>query len=122
MSDDNADKVELHVNTRESHDQMVASVPIEDQADLEKDLRFLRNMSTVGSWHAFIGDHRRRMWSKYSIDIFDYVDTLFTSVWTYSKLVEELDFCGCEVLHVDAEGHDTRIIRSMVKHCLSRGA
>merc|ERR1712194_412724 len=54
---------------------------------------------------------------KYSIDIFDCVETLRTPVWTYGQLAEKYDFCSTEVLLIDAEGHDTRIVNSVIEHC-----
>ena len=34
-----------------------------------------------------------------------------------TRLVQELNFKGCEVLIVDTEGYDARILRSMISHC-----
>ena len=44
-----------------------------------------------------------------------------TNMWTYGKLAKELDFSGCELLVIDAEGDDTKILRSMISHCWETG-
>ena len=41
-------------------------------------------------------------------------------LWTWMKLTEQLNFCGCELLIVDAEGHDTAVLCSMLAHCKER--
>mmetsp|Transcript_64665 Transcript_64665/g.169317 ORF Transcript_64665/g.169317 Transcript_64665/m.169317 type:complete len:203 (+) Transcript_64665:1656-2264(+) len=38
---------------------------------------------------------------------------------SYGRLARELNFAGCELLVIDAEGHDTRILRSVIAHCES---
>ena len=40
-----------------------------------------------------------------------------TDVWSYGRLAKTLNFVGCEVLMIDAEGHDTRILKSLLRHC-----
>ncbi|CAE8629232.1 unnamed protein product [Polarella glacialis] len=37
--------------------------------------------------------------------------------WSYGSLARKLNFSGCQVLLVDAEGHDASILRSMLHHC-----
>ena len=41
-------------------------------------------------------------------------------IWSYEKLARELNFCGCEVRIIDAEGYDVRILKSMIAHCSNR--
>ena len=40
-----------------------------------------------------------------------------TDVWTFERLARRLNFGGCELLIVDAEGHDAQILRSLIRHC-----
>jgi hypothetical protein len=45
-----------------------------------------------------------------------------TDVWTYQQLVRKLNFKGVELLIIDAEGHDTMILRSVIDHCRTQEA
>ena len=38
-------------------------------------------------------------------------------VWSWDTLVRKLNFRGCDVLIVDTEGYDVKILRSMIEHC-----
>merc|ERR1712232_270132 len=87
------------------------------RSQLQEDLIFVRNMSSVGQWHPCLDKSRNKLYNRYGVDLFDHIETQHTNVWTYARLAEELDFCGCELLLIDAEGHDNKIIRSMIQHC-----
>ena len=39
------------------------------------------------------------------------------NLWSYGKLAQTLNFRGCEILIVGTEGHDAKILRSMIAHC-----
>ena len=45
------------------------------------------------------------------------IDVQCAEVWSYSTLAKTLNFVGCEVLMIDAEGHDTRILKAALDHC-----
>jgi hypothetical protein len=117
VSDENVEGVELHLMSQKAHDDLLNSVTEDLRPRLAKDLRYVRNMSTVGEWHPFIGNIRKRMWKRYGVDVFSYLETTSTEVWSFSKLAKHYDFCGCEVLLLDTEGHDSKILRSMIQHC-----
>ena len=85
-----------------------------------QDLEYLRNMSCLGCEHPWV---RAKM---------DYIETKYeikdprkewitcrqkVDVWSWSTLVREFNFGGCEMLLVDAEGSDAKILRSLVQHC-----
>ena len=38
-------------------------------------------------------------------------------VWSYERLSADLNFCGCQVLMIDAEGWDVQILRSVIDYC-----
>merc|ERR1712048_1150337 len=38
-------------------------------------------------------------------------------IWTWAKLATTFNFAGCELLVIDTEGYDTKILRSMIAHC-----
>ena len=40
-------------------------------------------------------------------------------MWTWQRLLQRCNFSSCEVLLIDAEGYDAKILRSVVKHCRS---
>jgi len=115
IGDVDADGMEIHVLTQVAHDELMSSVPEEKRKALARDLLYLRNMSCVGAPHPCFDLSRRRAQKKYGIDIS--LEPLRTDVWSYGRLARRLDFRGCELLLVDAEGHDTKILRSMIEYC-----
>ena len=38
-------------------------------------------------------------------------------IWSSETLASTLNFLGCEVLLIDAEGHDAQRLRSIIRHC-----
>ena len=72
-------------------------------------------MSTVGKARPLLADCCRQLSEKYGVmlaPICRHVD-----IWSYDKLAWNLNFVGCEVLMIDAEGHDAQILRSVIRHC-----
>merc|ERR1712217_985405 len=111
---------ELHCITQQSNDEYVESVPLQVQKNVAKDLTYLRNMGSVGGAHPFFESTRKKMWKKYKVDVNDAVQKIRTEVWNYGKLAKTYGFCGTELLMIDTEGHDTKIVRSMIDHCLEQ--
>ena len=72
-------------------------------------------MSCVGAAHHDIEGMRQHFSSTYGVSV--ELKPIPIQVWSYARLARELDFCGCEVLLIDAEGYDCQILRSMVNHC-----
>ena len=81
----------------------------------EEELLYIRNMSCVGAEHHDIEGMRQHFSSTYGVSV--KLEPIQIQVWSYARLARELDFCGCEVLLIDAEGYDCQILRSMVNHC-----
>ena len=81
----------------------------------EEELLYIRNMSCVGAEHHDIEGMRQHFSSTYGVSV--KLEPIQIQVWSYVRLARELDFCGCEVLLIDAEGYDCQILRSMVNHC-----
>ena len=107
--------MELTVLTQAAHDKALASVPPQNREALTNWLLYLRNMSHLsGCDNGFAPsvEHARRTW-----DADVRPETYHTEVWSYKKLADSLDFCGCEVLAIDAEGYDTKILRSLMAYC-----
>ena len=113
---DEEGSMELTVLTQAAHDKALASAPRQSRAEVEQTLLYLRNMSHLtgcdNGWHYIVD----RAWRDWGADV--QPETLRTEVWSYRRLAKSLDFCGCEVLAIDAEGYDTKILRSVVKHCV----
>ena len=71
-------------------------------------------MSFVGRPHpAFRWEQDDLRW-RFGVEV--ELGTRPADTWTYAHLARELNFKGCEVLMVDAEGHDVSILRSMMEH------
>mmetsp|Transcript_51105 Transcript_51105/g.160353 ORF Transcript_51105/g.160353 Transcript_51105/m.160353 type:complete len:286 (-) Transcript_51105:19-876(-) len=115
IGEDDVEDVEMTVLTKTAHDKLLASVPPDVQQQLARDLVYIRNMSCVGGPHPGFDLCRQKAWRKFGVDIC--LEPFRTSVWSYGRLARSLDFCGCELFIVDAEGHDTQILRSMIQHC-----
>eukprot|EP00927_Polykrikos_kofoidii_P012443 TRINITY_DN15360_c0_g1_i5.p1 TRINITY_DN15360_c0_g1~~TRINITY_DN15360_c0_g1_i5.p1 ORF type:complete len:393 (-),score=66.68 TRINITY_DN15360_c0_g1_i5:68-1198(-) len=106
---------EVHVLTREAHDDLLRTVRPELREELERDLVYLRNMSCVGGSHPLVEQWKGQAWRKYGLDI--QLEPLQTDIWSYDQLAKRYDFCGCELLIIDAEGYDAEILRSLHDHC-----
>lgn len=106
---------ELHFLSAATHEAVLRSVPEWQQEAFEAELLYVRNMSCVGTEHPAIERLNEHFSRTYGLRV--PIEPVQIEVWTYSRLARELDFCGCEVLLIDAEGYDTQILRSMVEHC-----
>lgn len=82
---------------------------------LRRDLATLCNMSSVGGAHPEFEIHRQHLLLRYGVEPEFTLEP--TDVWSYSHLSKALNFSGCQVLLIDAEGYDTSILRSLVEHC-----
>ena len=109
--------VEIHVLTQSAHDNLLSLVASEHRNGLEDYLVYLRNMSCVGSPHPELEYRRCEALRKFGVDI-NVFERQFTQIWSYGRLATQFNFCGCELLIIDAEGHDAKILRSMISHCL----
>ena len=114
IGEDDAE-AKLHFLSLGTYESLLGSVSTWKRTDLESDLLYLRNMSCVGGEHPAMAELRDHYSRAYGLKV--PVETLQIKVWSYDRLARELDFCGCEVLLVDAEGSDTKILRSMIAHC-----
>lgn len=112
---------QIYVLTSEAHQSLLKEVKESEREALESDLLYLRNMSSLGKAHASLVRFNQYLESKYGLTVtMEPIDNI--SVWTYDTLANHLDFCGCEVLLIDAEGYDTAILRSLMEHCAAMAA
>ena len=110
---------DIFVLTQQACKALLQAVPKRRRRKLAGDLSYLRNMSCVGEVHPLLERCREHAWNQYGVDI--QMEPQRTDVWSYARLAASCDFCGCEVLLVDAEGHDAEILRSVIRHCRERG-
>ena len=108
-------KDEIYVFTKEAYLAAVESVPLHQKEDVERQLVYLRNMSCVGGIHPDFKKMRRKIRDRLGVDVA--MEAERTDVCTYHQLVEQFNFKGVELLLIDAEGYDTRILRSVAKYC-----
>ena len=106
--------VQIHALTKTVCNDMLQHVLPCLQAQFLDDLVFLRNMSCVGKEHPDLQQWRQWLQDQYNVAVD--LERVPATVWTYDRLACELNFLGCEVLIIDAEGSDTGILRSMVEH------
>ena len=108
----------IHCLTEEDRASIVSQVPVRLHKGMLWDLGYLENMSCVGGEHPLLREKREEFRSWYGVDL------PFTGrsveVWSWDRLARELNFCGCELLIVDTEGHDTSVLRSMIQHCAAQ--
>ena len=107
--------VEIHALTDRHSEEIIQKVSPRQRTSIEWDLAFLRNMSCVGTVHPGYPDQREWLLERYGLDV-DFARSK-TTVWSFGKLAWELNFRGCELLIIDAEGCDAAIVRSLMAHC-----
>ena len=78
-------------------------------------LQCLINMSTVQQRHPESASYLHWLYRKYGIAV--PVVRQHVDVWSYERLAAELNFSGCQVLMIDAEGWDAQILRSVIDYC-----
>ena len=102
--------------SEELRESIVKQAPPNKQHQLIRDLEYLRNMSCLDSVHPFFPRCLNQIESDYGIK-FDIECIETVDVWSWEKLVMEYNFVGCEVMLLDAEGCDTKILRSLISFC-----
>ena len=105
----------IHMVTKDTHDRIIEQVEQSKRSDVTTHLVYLRNMSCVGRVHPAWKMHNDWLHAMFGIEVG--ADEVPTGVWTLAKLASELELCGCELLILDTEGHDAKILRSMIDHC-----
>ena len=103
---------------KHKHQALIRQVPSWQRCGLEWSLSYLLNMSCVGQQHPDMQHYLDSIRRNYGVQLDLEQDDV--GVWTWSRLAQKLNFNGCEVLIVDTEGFDARILRSMIKHCSAR--
>ena len=119
VSSDNS-KIMMHCipsdTLQRCHQQMAVFEKQEQR--LSVDIEYLLNMASVGRDHPDFHHCARRIKEEYGVVIqMEQIEALSV---TYGKLSSMLRFSGVEVLIVDAEGCDCRILQSVIDHCVQQ--
>ena len=115
ISDVEAKCMQMHVLTQQVQQRLLSQADEHKKEILEYHLEYLNNMSSLGQLHPQLSGHITDLESECGVELcFGVQDT---QVWSYRTLATTLNFVGCEVLMIDAEGHDTRILMSLLQHC-----
>merc|ERR1719383_976223 len=115
VGEEDAKQLPIHVLPQRTHDFLLKQVPLARREDLRDHLAFLMNMSCVGTTHPELEAQRDWIQQRYNLKL--NLEWRETEVWSWRELCREFDFLGCELLIVDTEGHDAKVLRSMMSHC-----
>jgi hypothetical protein len=111
----NQNGASINALSRKACDEFAAEMASAVREKFDWDLMCLCNMSTVGY------DHPELDWyNAYFVKTYGKAPSFRQSpvdVWSYGRLARSLNFAGCEVLMIDAEGQDAQILRSVITHC-----
>ena len=107
---------ELYLLPRQVHDALLRQAPWWQREGLERSLSYVLNMSCVGREHPDMPYYLQTLRRDYGVQV--ELDQARVIIWSWDRLSRELNFGGCELLVVDTEGYDVRILRSLVAHCL----
>lgn len=100
----------------QTRDDLVSQVPPSKRQKLTEDLEYLRNMSCLGYVHPLVPMCKKSIEHNYDVKL-EIGCNQKVDVWSWGKLAETFNFVGCEVVLVDAEGCDTKILRSLISYC-----
>ena len=79
---------------------------------------YLRNMYCVGQVHPYARQCKNAIGTDFGVSI--PTERVHVAGITYGDLHSMLNCSGTELLIIDAEGHDCRILRSMIDYCTNR--
>lgn len=97
----------------QAREELLDQVPPSKRQRLSEDLEYLRNMSCLGYVHPLFPMCKKSL--EYNFDVKLEVGCNETvDVWSWAKLAKTFNFVGCEVVLIDAEGCDTKILRSLL--------
>ena len=106
---------DLYAVSKQTYDDLLEGVSWWQRRGLERDLSYVLNMSCVDCWHPYMEHCVQRIVETYNVKVV--LQPIRVCVWSWGKFAQRLNFGGCELLVVDTEGFDVRILRSMIAHC-----
>eukprot|EP00416_Gambierdiscus_australes_P036649 CAMPEP_0171105732 /NCGR_PEP_ID=MMETSP0766_2-20121228/63315_1 /TAXON_ID=439317 /ORGANISM="Gambierdiscus australes, Strain CAWD 149" /LENGTH=321 /DNA_ID=CAMNT_0011566663 /DNA_START=11 /DNA_END=973 /DNA_ORIENTATION=- len=107
--------VDVHAITRDSYEKYTQTVRPAELKMFDDMVLYLRNMSCVGQAHPEFGRFSMQLEARCGVKVEP--QPIQARAVTYGVLARVLRFSGVEVLLVDAEGCDCRILQSMIDHC-----
>eukprot|EP00928_Gymnodinium_smaydae_P014476 TRINITY_DN1530_c0_g1_i1.p1 TRINITY_DN1530_c0_g1~~TRINITY_DN1530_c0_g1_i1.p1 ORF type:complete len:604 (-),score=96.73 TRINITY_DN1530_c0_g1_i1:147-1958(-) len=110
--------VNVYGLSRKRYEGYLAQVPRPRREAFDAAVLYLRNMSCVGQKHPEIDEHADRILESFGVRV--ETEAMEARVLSYGDLARRLRFRGCQVLLIDAEGYDVRILRSMLEHLQNR--
>ena len=87
------------------------------RAQLDWDFSYLENMASIGVPAADLASTVDRVCEIAECDSTIVLEKRLVAVYTFEQMLRVHKASGCEVLVVDAEGHDCSILRSMIAAC-----
>lgn len=109
---------DLQVFGRRAMNELLNQVAPASVDKAKSELEYLLNMSCVGNIHPMVPKLSRSLLKKYGINVESARQA--TDVWSWEKLATQCNFVSCELLIIDTEGYDARILRSLMQHCRER--
>jgi len=107
--------VEVHAISQDSYEKHVQAMQPADLQAFDDLVVFLRNMSCVGQAHPEFSRLNSFLAATCGVKV--EMQPIRARAISYGALVKKLGFSGVEVLLIDAEGYDCKILQSMIDHC-----
>lgn len=112
-----SEDVEVFAVTPQMYENAASKVPWALRDSFDNLVIYLRNMSCVGQKHPDLDRCYKQLEAMIGVGV--EMEPIRARAFSYSEMSSMLNFNGVEVLIVDAEGHDCRILQSMIDHCNS---
>mmetsp|Transcript_31857 Transcript_31857/g.75600 ORF Transcript_31857/g.75600 Transcript_31857/m.75600 type:complete len:548 (-) Transcript_31857:60-1703(-) len=107
--------VEVHAITPKCYEDCVQELLPKQQEAFDFLVSFLRNMSCVDRAHPELLRFNAELEEQCGVQL--RTEAISAKALTYGALARMLHFRGVEVLLIDAEGYDCKILQSMIDHC-----
>ena len=118
MGEHDCPGVDIQVFSVQERDDLLRQVPASRREGLKQRLEYILNMSCIEDVHPWVPEMMQQISKDYDIDLsLSNIKKQKTCVWSWQKLQKECKFKGCEVLCIDTEGYDVKILRSLISHC-----
>ena len=109
------DVLRMYHISEQTCDALINNAASSHRSGLTRSLEYLKNMSCVEQEHPYMNHCLTNLRREYGVE--PVLQESHVLVWSWGTLVDKLNFSSCEVLVLDTEGFDVRILRSMISHC-----
>ncbi len=110
-------RVTIHTLPYEQVSDCLQKVEASERESLSDAVLFLRNMSCAGQVHPEFSCLNGRIQENTGLQL--KTEEVEVAALSYATLCQMLGIGGTEILMIDAEGHDCRILQSMIEHCIA---